>query len=55
LLTQSAVDQNTPVSYLELCAQYEQSSLQPPVLMFIKVHICTAEGEWKRLWSVPCV
>ena len=38
-----------PVSYLELCAQYEQSSLQPPVLMFMRVHICTAEGEWNRL------
>ena len=31
----------------------EQSSLQPPVLMFMSVHICTAEGEWNRLWRVP--
>lgn len=34
----------SPVSYREDWAQYEQSSLHPPVLMFINVHIWIAAG-----------
>lgn len=43
-----------PVLYLDDCAQYEQSSEHPPVLIFMRVHICTAEGEWNRRWRIPC-
>ena len=49
--TESTVDSFvafSPVSYLEDCAQYEQSSLHPPVLMFMSVHNWTRPGSWKR-------
>lgn len=42
----------SPVLYREDCAQYEQSSLHPPVLMFISVHIWMARGSWKARWIV---
>ena len=40
-ITESTVESlvaSRPVLYLEDWAQYEQSSVQPPVLMFIRVH-----------------